>query len=173
MQNCKSDFWSVCRSTMTHFLVRKINLNICRLLQQIHSKISNMKSLPLQPEVHAVQVVIFIHTACSCSFHSCNCVTPQSSTSLSWFFLFRSRLVYMLWMVLDRFVYEDKTARECLSAWTNTKTSALTSNKIVINNYENKHTVGLVWANRIFPSNWPDFSHRNFKAIFEGLGLSI
>ena len=30
-----------------------------------------------------------------------------------------------------------------------------------------------VWANRIFPSNWPDFSLINFKAIFEGLGLRV
>ena len=32
---------------------------------------------------------------------------------------------------------------------------------------------GSIWANRIFPSNLPDFSLVNFKAIFEGLGLRV
>ena len=32
---------------------------------------------------------------------------------------------------------------------------------------------GWRWANRIFPSNWPDLSLVNFKAIFEGLGLRV
>ena len=29
------------------------------------------------------------------------------------------------------------------------------------------------WANWIFPSNLQDFSHRNFKSIFEGFGLRV
>ena len=34
-------------------------------------------------------------------------------------------------------------------------------------------SLGRPSGNRIFPSNWPDFSHSNFKAIIEGLGLRV
>ena len=89
------------------------------------------------PEVCAVQVAILIHAVYSRSSHACHSIKPPLSTGPH--SSFRSRLVYMLKMLLNKDTkkYLDKDKTDYLDKYQN-KCINKYKDKL-INKHENKH----------------------------------
>ena len=102
------------------------------------SFVEKLRGPLLQPEVRAVQVIILIHAAHSCSSHACYFLTPQHSTDSGSSFC--SRLLYQLKILFNRDINKcfDKDIAEHLDKYNNKRIITSKYKAKLIKKHENK-----------------------------------